>query len=290
VLLSNKDVSSPASFLINIGRNECESAKNSFANLVRPLWSAILSDNSEDDTVEHVYRSGCLFVMLVREALESNPGEFDLGRDKVRWSEFFQKADAETLKAIMALHDVGKHFVDAKILTKPGKLTAEEIDAVRRHPIDGAELLSTYLRSCGALDRFQREHDAARDIAMFHHVAFDGRNNSYPAGISGADVPFHAAIASIADVIDALSFQRDYKPAWPIDKVHSYIKGESGRKFNPRAVDSAMRCWDLIQEFIFSHSESATAQIDKIWRMYYVYLEGKHRVSLRNQRSYSHVI
>jgi len=280
--LFNKDVYSPITLLVNAGRDV--PAESSFSNIVRPLWSTILSDNSEDDTVEHVHRTGCLFAMLVREALKSNPGWFGIDRDKAKWSEFFQKADAETLWSIMALHDVGKHFIDSKILTKPDKLTAQELKIIHRHPIDGAELISKYLEQCGATSRFKREHDAARDIALFHHVSYGNCDNSYPAGIDGMNIPFHAALAAIADVVDALSFKRSYKEAWPIEDVHSYIKSESGKKFHPKAVELTMRCWGLIQEFVRHHSESHVAEVDKIWRMYYVHLEHKRRALMQTRQ------
>ncbi len=123
------------------------------------------------------------------------------------------------------LHDIGKMGVPDSILLKPGPLTPEEWEIMRRHPEYAYEMLSpiAYLRP-------------ALDIPYCHHEKWDG--TGYPRGLKGEQIPLAARILAVVDVWDALSSDRPYRPAWPPEKVRAYLKNEAGKHFDPRVVEA----------------------------------------------------
>jgi response regulator RpfG family c-di-GMP phosphodiesterase len=120
------------------------------------------------------------------------------------------------------MHDIGKVGVPDAILNKPGKLTLEEFDIMKRHAAIGHKLLS------GSNSELL---DASAIIAYEHHERFDG--TGYPQGLRGEDIHIYGRITAIADVFDALGSPRCYKPAWDVDKVFDYMKEQRGRQFDP---------------------------------------------------------
>jgi PAS domain S-box-containing protein len=122
------------------------------------------------------------------------------------------------------LHDIGKMGIPDHVLLKPDKLTDEEWEVMRQHPAFAFELLSpiAYLRP-------------ALDIPFCHHEKWDG--TGYPRGLVGEAIPLDARIFAVADVWDALSSDRPYRPAWDADRVCEYIRAQSGSHFDPHAVD-----------------------------------------------------
>ncbi len=118
------------------------------------------------------------------------------------------------------LHDVGKIGVPDSILRKPGPLTAGEWTIMRQYPEHGRSLLEpiAYLQP-------------AIDIPFCHHERWDGQG--YPRGLSGEQIPRAARIFSVIDVWDALSSDRPYRQAWPVDRVRDYIRDNSGSAFDP---------------------------------------------------------
>jgi putative two-component system response regulator len=130
-----------------------------------------------------------------------------------------------TIRDAAPLHDIGKIGLPDHILLKPGRLTPDERTAMQRHVEIGVRILaparSPVLR-------------AAADIARAHHEHWDG--NGYLAGLHGEDIPLAARITAVADVFDALTHQRPYKPAWPLDRALATIAQGAGRQFDPRAA------------------------------------------------------
>src|SRR6186997_1388679 len=135
--------------------------------------------------------------------------------------------EAETVELAAPLHDIGKIGIPDQILLKPGKLEALEWDVMRRHAVIGHEILkgsaSKYVRM-GAL------------IALGHHERFDG--SGYPNGLVGDHIPLCARIVAVADVYDALTSPRPYKPAWPAERAFDYLRAQCGRHFDPRMVEA----------------------------------------------------
>ncbi len=121
------------------------------------------------------------------------------------------------------LHDIGKMAIPDSILFKPGRLTEEEWEIMRRHPAYAYELLSpiAYLRR-------------ALDIPYSHHEKWDG--TGYPRGLKGEEIPLVARIFAVADVWDALRSDRPYSTAWPEEQAREYIRQQAGTHFDPRVV------------------------------------------------------
>ena len=122
------------------------------------------------------------------------------------------------------LHDIGKLGVPDSILRKPGLLTDEERKIMQQHPVFAYNLLKpiSYLRS-------------ALDIPHLHHEKWDG--SGYPYGLLREQIPLSARLFAIVDVFDALTSNRPYREAWTIQKTIEYIKGQSGKHFDPHIVD-----------------------------------------------------
>jgi putative two-component system response regulator len=128
------------------------------------------------------------------------------------------------------LHDVGKVGVSDTILFKPGPLTPEEHEHVRGHAETGGSILA------GSRSEVLR---TAEEIARCHHEWWDG--TGYPAGLAGTQIPLSARIVAIADVFDALTRARPYKPAWPVEQAIAEITALAGRQFDPDAVQAFQR-------------------------------------------------
>ena len=122
------------------------------------------------------------------------------------------------------LHDIGKMGIPDDILNKPGALSDEEWEIMRKHPVYAYEMLSPiqYLRP-------------ALEIPYCHHEKWDG--SGYPQGLKGEDIPLPARIFAVVDVWDALRSDRPYRAAWPDEKALGYIQEQSGKHFDPRVVE-----------------------------------------------------
>lgn len=140
------------------------------------------------------------------------------------------------LKLAAPLHDVGKVAVPDSILHKPGKLTAQEWEEMKRHVEYGVDILSKSKR---------RLIVVAKEIAGNHHEKWDG--SGYPKGIAGEDIPISGRIAAIADVFDALGSKRSYKEPWSEEDIRNEILAQSGRHFEPKLVELLLTHW---QDFV----------------------------------------
>jgi response regulator RpfG family c-di-GMP phosphodiesterase len=135
-------------------------------------------------------------------------------------------AEAQMLKEAAPMHDIGKVGIPDSILNKPGRLTPEEFEIMKKHAEIGKELLS------GSNSRLL---DISAIVAYEHHERYDGKG--YPRGLSGEDIHIYGRITAIADVFDALGCPRCYKNAWPIDTVFDYMKEQRGKQFDPGLID-----------------------------------------------------
>ncbi|MCW7470579.1 HD domain-containing phosphohydrolase [Leptospira kanakyensis] len=133
---------------------------------------------------------------------------------------------AEEILNAAPMHDVGKIGIPDQIIQKPGKLTPEEWEIMKRHPEIGAEIIGDHNSSLLKL---------ARSIAITHHEKFDG--TGYPYGLKGEKIPLEGRIIAIADVFDALTTVRPYKKAWEVDAAIEFLKKESGTHFDPALVE-----------------------------------------------------
>jgi len=141
------------------------------------------------------------------------------------------------------LHDIGKIGIADAILSKPGRLTPEEMAIMREHVSIGARILER-----GSSDLIR----TAELIAQSHHEKWDG--TGYPDRLSGTDIPIEARIVALADVFDALCSERPYKPAWPIEKAYAEIVRCSGTHFDPQCVAAFRGKWPQICDLMQSHA------------------------------------
>ncbi len=129
-----------------------------------------------------------------------------------------------------SLHDIGKINIPTEILNKPGRLTPQEFDIMKSHAEIGAQILENsegYVHS--------KLIHMARDVARWHHERWDGRG--YPDGLKGDEIPIGAQVVALADVYDALTSKRCYKPAYSHEKaIQMILNGECG-VFNPVIMD-----------------------------------------------------
>lgn len=145
----------------------------------------------------------------------------------------------EKIVSASALHDVGKIGIRDAILLKPGRLSEDEFEEMKKHTLIGADFIK---RSDNAWD--EDYNKVSYEIARYHHEKFDG--NGYPEGLKGNEIPISAQIVSIADVYDALVNKRCYKEAFAKEKAFEMVlEGECGT-FNPDLVDCFI---DTIGEF-----------------------------------------
>lgn len=144
-------------------------------------------------------------------------------------------SEVEVLNYAAVLHDIGKLGVADTILTKPGKLEPAEIAEMRAHTTFGAKILGNAKAAVLQLSEI---------VALTHHEKWDG--SGYPRGLKGADIPLPGRIVAVADVFDALTSQRSYKPALSVAEAVGIIRTDSGRHFDPDVVDAFMRSLDRI--------------------------------------------
>lgn len=131
----------------------------------------------------------------------------------------------DLLRLASPLHDVGKIAVPDDILLKPGLLTTEEFEVMRQHAVVGGRILAG-----GRSPLFLM----AEQIALTHHENWDG--TGYPDGLPGEDIPLVGRVVAVADVFDAMTHARTYKPAWGVARAVEEIRTQSGRKFDPAVV------------------------------------------------------
>lgn len=145
----------------------------------------------------------------------------------------FSCQDIENISLAAVLHDIGKVGIDPAILNKPGKLTDEEYEEMKKHTLLGEQILCS-----GELSAFREDPliKTAMQVCRWHHERIDG--NGYPDGLSGREIPLAAQVVGIADVYDALVSERCYKKGFSSEKAIQMIEsGECGR-FDQILVES----------------------------------------------------
>lgn len=134
--------------------------------------------------------------------------------------------EAELLRQVSPMHDIGKVGIPDNILNKPGRFTDEEFEIMKQHAQIGYEMLQNSETEL---------LKAAQIVAYEHHEKWAG--GGYPRGISGEEIHIYGRITALADVFDALGSSRCYKDKWDDDKIFSLFKEERGRQFDPKLVD-----------------------------------------------------
>lgn len=208
--------------LIELVRKRTADLEETRLQIIRRLGRA--AEYKDDDTGFHVIRMSHYSRML---ALSEGVPEYR----------------ADLLFHAAPMHDVGKIGVPDSIMQKPGPLTPEEWVVVKNHPAIGA----------GIIGRHDNELlEMARVIALTHHEKWDG--TGYPRGLKGEAIPLVGRIVALADVFDALTCDRSYKPAWPVEEAVAYVERESGRHFDPNLVPKFLALLPQIRGIMSQYS------------------------------------
>jgi putative two-component system response regulator len=150
----------------------------------------------------------------------------------------------ERLRIASELHDVGKVAIPDRILLKPGKLTVAEFEVMKTHAEIGHRLLA---------DSDTELLRLAATVALTHHERWDG--GGYPHGIAGEEIPLEGRIAAVADVFDALTSDRIYRPAFPVGLAVDMMASERARQFEPRMLDAMRSAFDHIDAVRRQHAD-----------------------------------
>ena len=176
-----------------------------YLELIQRLGRA--AEYRDDETGEHTRRVGRMCEILTRA----------LGLDD---------KTCRHIRYATPMHDIGKIGIPDRILLKPGKLTPEEFEVMKRHTLIGADIL-------GGSDYPIME--MAERVALTHHERWDGKG--YPLGLKEEEIPIEGRICSVVDFFDACTSGRVYRPAMDVDVVLDMLKKERGKAFDPRVVD-----------------------------------------------------
>ncbi len=172
---------------------------------------ALAAEYRDDATGKHTRRVGRISALIAREL--GLPG-----------------GSVKLIERAAPLHDIGKIAVPDRILLKPGRLIPEEFEVVKAHTVIGARILSG--------SRFDILR-LAEQVALSHHERWDGKG--YPQGLSRDRIPLPGRIVAVADVFDALTHARPYKPAWPWEEAVAEVEAQRGRQFDPQVVDAFLK-------------------------------------------------
>ncbi len=214
-LASMAAISVRNAILIESVRHKNEQLK--LAQLETVMRLATAAELRDDDTGQHIKRVSMYCETIAR---------------KLGYSEDF----AYNLMCSSPMHDIGKLGIPDAILTKPGKLTDEERLAMQSHTTEGAKILS------GSPHKLMQ---TAQRIAHSHHERWDGKG--YPRGLAGEDIPIEGRITAVADVYDALTSRRCYKPPFTSDKAYEIIQEDAGTHFDARIVAAFVAARDDIE-------------------------------------------
>lgn len=193
---------------------------------------AQLAETRDAETGGHIRRTQA-YVELLAGALRDHP----------RFSGFLTPENISLLVKSAPLHDIGKVGIPDSILLKQGPLTPDEMEVMQRHPRLGFEAIE---RAEADVERTVPFLVLAKEIACWHHEHWDG--SGYPDGLAGDAIPVSARIMAVADVFDAMTTPRVYKPALSLEAARDYIAGNRGTHFDPDVVDAFV----AVQEQFFA--------------------------------------
>ena len=156
------------------------------------------------------------------------------------------------------LHDIGKIGILDAILKKPGKLTKEEFEIIKTHPVIGAEIIDNAIVNYRQNEFFE----CARNIALYHHEKWDG--SGYPEGLKGTQIPLEARLMAIADVFDALINKRVYKTSFDKYRIRSIIVEGRGTHFDPLLVKAFLEIEYKFHEIAAQFADNLVERGEKI--------------------------
>lgn len=203
------------------------------------LGFATLAEFRDQETGAHLIRTQ-QYVRILAQYLSIHP----------RFLGYLNQEEIELLYKSAPLHDIGKIAVPDRILLKPGKLTAEEFEVMKRHTVLGRAAIA---RAEAALGNVQNSFlRLAREIAYTHHEKWDG--TGYPQGLAGEAIPISGRLMAIADIYDALISERVYKSAFSHETAVEIITQASGTQLDPDLVEAFLE----LQEAFRNIAQSIT--------------------------------
>ena len=199
---------------------------------------ATLVENKDDNTGGHIRRSSAYAVLIAKNL-----------RKKQKYKGIITRDYLDNLEQSAPMHDIGKIGIPDAILQKPGKLTAEEFDKMKEHPLIGGKIIQDTFSHL-----FNGEYESmAYQVAMYHHEKWNGKG--YPKGLAGTEIPLCARIMAVADVFDAVSAKRCYRDAMPLEECYRIIENGRGTDFDPDIVDAFLKNRIQVEE-IYNHKIS----------------------------------
>jgi len=199
---------------------------------------AKLAESRDPETGQHLERVQSFSLILCRELAINSPYSKQITPDFAR-----------LIYQTSPLHDIGKVGVPDAILQKPGALTPEEFEIMKRHTVIGADAIGATLAHTPSAKFLLM----ASEIALSHHEKFDG--SGYPLGLAGDAIPLSGRIIALVDVYDALTTKRVYKDAFTHDKAIEIITAGSGKHFDPAIVEAFLRAETQFDEIRSTMSE-----------------------------------
>ena len=196
---------------------------------MRTIEALALAIEAKDQTTHDHLQRVRIYALEVAKELQVNPEE------------------REALQAAALLHDIGKLAIPEHIISKPGRLTPEEFEKMKIHPVVGAEIL----------ERVRFPYPVV-PIVRAHHEKWDG--SGYPLGLKGTQIPIGARILAAVDFLDALASDRQYRRALPLEEAMSRLEEESGKSFDPKVVQVLERRYAELEQLVRDRIESLGLQ------------------------------
>ncbi len=204
------------------------------------ITMADMVENRDSDTGAHIQKTAA-YVKIIVEGLKK----------KGYYAEKITPKFMSDVVRSAPLHDVGKINIPDGILNKPGKLSDEEYEIMKTHTTHGKKIMEHAISTVEG-ENYLKE---ARNMAAYHHERWDGKG--YPEGLHGEVIPLSARIMSVADVFDALTSPRVYKPAFPLEKALSIIEEGSGTQFDPKCVEVFMESLGEVKVILHKYNREA---------------------------------
>ncbi len=206
-------------------------AREHISNLMVNILSHIVEFRNGESGL-HVLHIGTITEILLNKLMAMEESPYELTRSEVAM-----------ISTASALHDIGKISIPEEVLNKPGRLTDEEFEIIKQHSAVGAEMLADL-----PFHNDEKLVTTAHDICRWHHERWDG--GGYPDGLRGDEIPISAQVVALADVYDALTSERVYKPAYSHQKAVDMILGGECGAFNPLLLDCLLEARDEIKDAV----------------------------------------
>lgn len=229
--------------LVDIRTEQLNRTQNCILNML-----ASVTSYRDQETGGHIKRTTFYLAEITKLLLKETTNDYNI-----------TKAYADAMVLSAKLHDIGKVAVPDSILLKPGKLTADEFEAIKLHTVFGAHLLDNAM---GELQETASFLSVAREIIIGHHERWDG--SGYPNQISGQDIPLSARVMAIVDVYDALISRRPYKEPFSHEKAVDILMEGCGTHFDPYLISISEPIFPLFAEIAREHVDDLSIDLSDL--------------------------